>query len=445
MGQFEPDKSLSFKEIQTYQADRITYMQHMATQFGNIFQLRMLWINLLVVNEPELVRELLVKRANQTERDPYSGRVFKRILGEGVLVAEGETWKRKRKLVQPAFHAMRIRNYTDVMAAYTREAVEAWQTGDELEIDKELTRITLRIIAKTMYNVDIAEVTETIGRNMAITTSIAEEQLGEPFILPKWIPTPRNRRQNQALALTHDLLGDIIRERAASGRDEGDLLSMLLQARDESDGSALTEQELLDECTTLFLAGHETTAALMTWVCYLLAQNPAVLEKLRAEVDGVLETQAVTFEALAQLPYTEWVIKEVLRLYPPAWSVGRIATEDFELGTRQVKKGTVLLVSPYVMQHSADFFPDPERFWPERWAAEQPHRYAYIPFGAGPRVCLGNMFAMLEARVILTTLVQHVDLELLSKNVVLDLQITLRPKDPLRMKVTKRESAGLQV
>lgn len=430
------DKKLGFREVQAYQEDRPAYMQKVVAEFGNVVHLRMMWIDLLVINDPEMTREVLVKQAKRTNRDPYSRAVFKRMLGEGVLVAEGKTWQRKRKMVQPAFHAMRIHEYTDVMAQYAREAVAGWHSGQELLIDRELTQLTLRIIGKTMYNVDIAEQTAAIGRNMSILTEIGEEQLGEPFILPKWIPTPRNRRQNRILKENRDLLRGIIRERIASGRDDGDLLSMLVQTRDE-EGKPLNEEELVDECMTLFLAGHETTAAALTWTWYLLTQNQEVLEKLRTEVNDVLGDAPVTFEALADMPYTDWVIKETLRLYPPAWSVGRVATEDFELGTRQVKKGTVILLSPYLMQHSAEFFPDPERFWPERWADDQPqpHRYAYIPFGAGPRICLGNMFALLEARVILATMVQHVDLELLSENVELDMKITLRPKNPLQMRV----------
>ena len=438
------DKTLTFKDIQAYQEDRIAVMQQVIAEYGNLVQIRILWIKMLVVNEPDLVRDLLVKHAEHIHRDPYSGAVIKRMLGGGVLVAEGDEWKRKRKLVQPAFHATRIRDYADVMARYTREAVAAWQTGDELTIDNAMTQLTLRIIAKTMYNVDIVEQTAAIGRNMATITEIGEEQLGEPYILPAWVPTPRNRRQNQALGNVHELLLGIIRDRVQSGKDEGDLLSMLIQARHEEDGSALSERELLEECLTLFVAGHETTAAVMTWTWYLLSQNRAVFLKLQNEIDSALGGEPVTFESLAQLPYTEWVIKEALRLYPPAWTIGRVAITDFELGGREVKKGTVVMASPYLLHHSAEFFPDPERFWPERWADDQPqpHRYAYIPFGAGPRVCLGNMFAMMEARVILATIVQRVELDCLSEDVAYQLKLTLRPKNPIRMRVTQREKVA---
>lgn len=434
------DKKLSFKEIQTYQDDRISYMQQMVNQFGNVVRLKMLWINMLLVNDPELVRELLVKHAKHVHRDPYSAQVFRRILGDGVLVAEGKTWQRKRKLVQPAFHALRIRDYTDVMAAYTRAVVAQWRSGEERLLDEEMTQITLRIIAKTMYNVDLAEQTAMIGRNMQVVTEIGEQQLGEPFLLPKWVPTPRNRRQNRALDSTRDLLRGIIRERQASGRDEGDLLSMLIQSKDEN-GDALSEEELLDESMTLFLAGHETTATTMMWTWYLLGQHSEVVAKLQAEVDSVVGDKPVTFESLADMPYGEWVIKESMRLYPAAWSVGRLAQEDFQLGDYPVKKGTIILASQYLLQRSAENFPNPDQFIPERWADDQPqpHRYAYIPFSAGPRVCLGNMFAMLEARVMLATMIQHVDLELLSKDVEMDLKITLRPKDPLRVRVHARK------
>ncbi|MEM7332990.1 MAG: cytochrome P450 [Chloroflexota bacterium] len=434
------DKSLSFKEIQAYQDDRISMMQNWVQEFGNVFTLRMAIFNLMIVNEPALVRELLVKKVTQIHRDPFTSKVFKRFLGEGVLAAEGKMWQRKRRLVRPAFHARRIQDYTAVMTQYTQEMVNGWQAGHQLAIDKELTQLTLRIIAKTIYNVDVAEQAEEIGRNMAIAAKIAEGQLGQPLIPPKWVPTPNNRKQNRAIQNVHALLLEIINQRKASGEDAGDLLSMLIQARDE-DGSALSDEELLDECMTLFFAGHETTAALLTWTWYLLSKNPEVKQKLQSEIDTALNGKPIAFEDMEKLPFTEWVIKEGLRLYPPAWSLARVALEDMTLGGRAVPKNTVIFASPFLMHRSAEHFPDPERFWPERWADDQPQpdRFAYFPFGAGPRVCLGNMFAMLEAKVILATIVQNFDLDLLSEKIELDLQVTLRPKDSLMMQVLSRE------
>ena len=434
------DKRLSLKDVQEFAEGRIDFIDKMVAEFGNLFQLKLLWIDLLVVCEPKLMRELLVKNVTRVHKEKRTNNIVRRITGDSMLTTEGETWKRKRKLAQPAFHASRIKTYVDVMAAYTHEMVSKWTSGDSYAIDKAFQALTMRIITKTMFDVDIVEDAEEIGRNITTALQIAQDQLGATVLPPAWIPTANNRKQKQALSGVQDVLKRIIDERKQSGRDQGDLLSMLIQARDEN-GDSLSDQELLDESLTVFGAGHETTAALMTWAAYLLTQHPAAAAKLKAEVDNVLGDEPVSFEALAHLTYTESFIKEALRLYPPAFGAGRVAIEDFTLGAREVKKGTVILLSFYHMHRSADYFPEPNRFWPERWSADQPQpeRYAYIPFGAGPRVCVGNMFAMMEAQVILATLIQNVELTLLSKHVEKSEQFTLKPKDPIHVRIVQRK------
>lgn len=434
-------RRMSFAEMQAFQSDQVTFMLETARQMGGVAHLKMLWMDLFLISEPAMIRELLIHHGAQMHRDPFVSRVFKRFMGNGVFVAEGETWRRQRKLVQPAFHAMRVRDYTAVMAAYAREMVAAWRPGQEVIIDQELTQLTLRIIAKTMFDVDLEAKTATIGRLMNEILTVGEAQLKMPVLPPKWLPTPGNRRQQRALREVKELLRDIIRRRG--DEDRGDLLSMLLAARDEN-GRAMPEAQILDECVTLFVAGHETTAAALTWAWYLLAQHPAILARLRAEVDEVLADAPATFEKVAQMPFLEAVVKETLRLYPPAFGFGRTAVEPFSAGGYHFPQRAVILFSIYATHHRPELWDEPEAFRPDRFLDEEkaPDRYTYLPFGAGSRICLGNMFAMLEAQVILATMIQQVELALATADPVqMDTVITLRPRDPLRMTVRRREKA----
>lgn len=435
-------KRLTFTEMNEMQADQLGFLQKMEREQGGVVSFKMLWFTMFCLSEPTVIREFLVKHAGDTHRDPFVTRSFKRFMGSGVFVAEGEAWRRKRKLVQPAFHATRIRSYADTMAEYTQEMVARWKDGEVKEVDTELTQLTLRIIAKTMYDVDLLEQTVTLGHLMKEILTVAEAQLNAPLVPPKWVPTPLNRRQNRALRQIEALLRGIIDARRRDGQDHGDLLSMLLNVRDE-DGNPMSERELLDECITLFVAGHETTAAALTWAWLLLDQHPDVADRLYAEVDEVLGGEPVTVEALRELPLLDAVIKETLRLYPPAFSFGRQVLRPFQIGPHQFPKGAIVLISPYVTHRRSALYDAPDQFRPQRFlnAETQPDRYAYLPFGAGPRVCLGNTFATMEAAVILATMIQHVRLDRTNNAPVeRSTLITLRPRDPLAVRITRRKT-----
>jgi len=434
---------LSWRESQTFSQDRIGWMIRSAAEQG-VSHFKVLWFDIFFVADPDVIRELIVKRPGSLHRDPFTTNVLKRIMGNGVFIAEDEAWQRQRKLVAPAFHAMRIRAYAETMAAYTREMAGRWHDGEVRQLDRDLTQLTLRIIAKTMFNVDLVEEAERIGRLMQVLLETGEKQLDSAYPPPNWVPTPTNRRQKAALRELHALIRDIIRERQAGGRDEGDLLSMLVQARDE-DGRPMSEAQIVDECTTLMTAGHETTAVALMWVWLMLGRHPEVAERFYTEVDARLGRAPLTFEALAGLPYTEQVIKETLRLYPPAFSFGRAPQEDieFEVNGRHhaFRKGASIIISTMAMHRLPEYFPDPEAFRPERWAAgaPQPPKYTYLPFGGGPRICLGNLFAMMEAQVILATMAQHVRLTPEpGQGLEWDPLITLRPKGPVLMRVACR-------
>ncbi len=439
-------QKVSWRESQALSVDRIGWMIRSATERG-VAHYKVLMFDIFFIAEPNVIRELIVKRPHLLHRDPFTTNVLRRIMGHGVFIAEDEAWQRQRKLVAPAFHAMRIRAYAATMAGYTRQMVGRWQDGQVVALDKELTQLTLRIIAKTMFNVDLLPEAERIGRLMQDLLETGEKQLDAAYPPPNWVPTPTNRRQNAALRELHDLIRDIVRQRQASGRDEGDLLSMLLLARDD-DGRPMSEAQVIDECVTLLTAGHETTAVALMWTWLLLGQEPAAAEQLYAEVDGVLGKEPVAFERLADLPYTEAVVKETLRLYPPAFSFGRTPQEDIrftaEGGDYFFRQGASLIISTIAMHRLPEYFPQPEAFRPERWAAGEPPppKYAYLPFGGGPRVCLGNLFAMMEAQVILATMAQHVRLEPVAAGLPpWEPLITLRPEGTVEMRVSRRSAA----
>ena len=436
---------VSWRESQALSVDRIGWMIRSAAQQG-VSHYKVLWFDIFFIAEPNVIRELIVKRPHLLHRDPFTTNVLRRIMGNGVFIAEDEAWQRQRKLVAPAFHAMRIRAYAATMAGYTREMVSRWQDGQTVALDRELTRLTLRIIAKTMFNVDLLPEAERIGRLMQDLLETGERQLDAAYPPPNWVPTPTNRRQNAALRGLHELIRGIIRQRQASGGDAGDLLSMLLAARDD-EGRPMSETQVIDECVTLLTAGHETTAVALMWTWLLLGQHPTVARQLEAEVDHVLAGQPVTFERLAELPTTEAVVKETLRLYPPAFSFGRAPQEDIaftaEGGDYFFRQGASLIVSTIAMHRLPEYYPEPEAFRPERWAASAPPppKYAYLPFGGGPRVCLGNLFAMMEAQVILATMAQHVRLSPTAAGLPgWEPLITLRPKAPVEMRVRRREA-----
>ncbi len=441
---------VSWRDSQALSSDRIGWMIRSATQQG-VSHFKVLWFDIFFIADPDVIRELLVKRPHLLHRDPFTTNVLRRIMGNGVFIAEDEAWQRQRKLVAPAFHAMRIRAYAETMAAYTREMVGRWQDRQTVALDKELTQLTLRIIAKTMFNVDLLPEAERIGRLMQDLLETGEQQLDAAYPPPNWVPTPTNRRQNAALRELHELIRGIIRERKARGGDEGDLLSMLLLARDD-EGRPMSEGQVIDECVTLLTAGHETTAVALMWTWLLLGQYPDVARQLEAEVDGVLAGRPVTFERLAEMPITESVVKETLRLYPPAFSFGRAPQEDIaftaEGGDYFFRKGASLIVSTIAMHRLPEYYPEPEAFRPERWAAgaPQPPKYAYLPFGGGPRVCLGNLFAMMEAQVILATMAQHVRLSSVAAALPeWSPLITLRPKGVVEMRVVPLAAGPTEV
>src|SRR5437879_848890 len=446
----------------------LDYFTRLAREYGDIAGIRVVNFRTIFVNHPDTIEEVLVANA----RKYIKGRVLRanrHVFGEGLLTSEGDFWLRQRRLAQPAFHRAQIASYAATMVEYAQRLLENWQNGEERDAHQEMMRLTLQIVAKTLFDADVARDTQDVGKSLELLLELGANFRRTLFV-PHWVPTPTNLRIKREIAFIESILYRIIRERRASGRDAGDLLSMLLHAQDE-DGTRMTDTQLRDETITLFLAGHETTASSLSWTWWLLAQNPAAEAKLHAELDEVLVGRAPSIDDLARLPYTAnvitesmrlyppaWgpsidalarlpysanVITESMRLYPPAWGLARVAIEDHELGGYPVRKGMGVAMAQWVVQRDTRWYDKPEEFRPERWEgdfAKRIPRFAYFPFGGGPRQCIGNSFALMEARLILATIAQKYRLHLVPDHPVVPLaSITLRPRYGVRVVLESRQ------
>jgi len=413
--------------------DPLGFFTHCAHTYGDITAIRYLNFRSFYINNPEYIEDVLVNNARKFHKGPVL-QANKGVFGEGLLTSEGNFWLRQRRLAQPAFHRARIAAYAETMVSYTERLLETWRDGEERDIHEEMLRVTLQIVGKTLFDADVARDAQEVGKSLELLLELSAD-FARDILIPRWLPTPKNIRKARAIKKLDKIIYRIIEERRKSGRDTGDLLSMLLAARDE-DGSRMTDKQLRDESITLFLAGHETTANTLSWTWWLLAQNPAAEKKLHAELDSVLGGRAPTLEDVAKLKYAENVLTESLRLYPAAWGLARLAIEEHEIGGYRVPKGTGISIALWVMHRDPRWFEAPEEFRPERWEdglAKRLPRFAYFPFGGGPRQCIGNTFALMEATLVLATIAQRYRFRLVEGHPVVPLaSITLRPRHGIR-------------
>ena len=413
-----------------------------ARDYGDIAHYRVGPQNLFFFNHPDLVRDVLVTHGRNFHKSRGLERA-RRLLGNGLLTSEDEIHLRQRRLAQPAFHRQRVAAYAETMASYAENTRARWRDGETLDMHHEMMRLTLDIVAKTLFDADVDSEAAEIGQ--ALTTAFESFNFAMlPFTeyLEK-LPLPAVRRFNAARNRLDDTVYRMIEQRRASGEDKGDLLSMLLLAQDtEGDGTGMSDTQLRDEALTIFLAGHETTANALTWTWYLLSQNPEAEARLHAEIDSALRGRLPTYDDVALLPYARMVLAESMRLYPPAWAIGRRAIESYEARDFTVPPNSVVLMSQYVMHRDPRFFPDPERFDPERWTPEAQAsrpKFAYFPFGGGNRVCIGEQFAWMEGVLLIATIAQRWKMRLVpGHRVELKPLITLRPKYGMRMTVHRR-------
>ncbi len=421
--------------------DLLEYGQNVSDTYGGFTKNTIAAFTLYLITDPEVAREILIEKNDQFVKDPIMKRTFVPFAGNGVLTSEGDFWKRQHKLIQPAFHHKRIMSYAETMVEHTLAHMKSWKEGETRQMDRDLMGMTLTIVNKTLLDADVSEETERIGEMVNKILEAANAGLNAIVAAPKWMPTPTRLHQKRIVAEFDMLIQRIIDERRKSGEDKGDLLSMLLQARDD-DGQSMSDEQLLDEVRTLILAGHETTASTLTFAMYLLAAHPDVKERLQHELDTVLEGRAPTLADLPKLTYTDQIIKETLRLYPAAPGVTRAPIAPTEVGGAMIPAGATLQISIYAMHRSARYWENPHEFDPERFTPENEKRIpkgAYLPFSAGPRVCIGNQFALMEARLILATIVGKFDFELPANyQFKAEQLLTLRAKGGLPMVVRER-------
>jgi len=426
--------------------DPLHFLRSTREKYGDVVRVAIGPLEVVLVSHPDLVEDVLVTRNRLWQKDRYLHQTLRPVLGDGLLSSEGDFWRRQRRLAQPAFHRDRIKAYAAIMVEHASRLAAQLRDGEVRDIHKDMMHLTLGIVAETLFGANVGHQAEDVGAALESVLAVVSDPLELFFPRLKQLPTPQRRRFERGVVKLDTIVYGLIEQRRASGVGEtNDLLSMLLHARDE-DGSRMSDRQLRDECMTLFLAGHETTALNLSWTWLLLSQHPAVAAKLARELERVLGDRPATFDDLPNLRYASHVIAESLRLYPPAWSMGREAREDLELGGFRIAKGDQVWFCPWAIQRDSRWFDDPEVFRPERWEgdlAKTLHRYAYFPFGGGPRFCIGQAFAQMEAVLLMATLARSFRLDVQSSpRPVPEPSVTLRPKRGLRVRVHARASTS---
>ena len=429
-------KGLSLaKVLLEFSRTPLEFLLKSAQRDGDIVSLSIGSAKSYLFNHPDLIDEALSKQNQNCIKD-IGYRALEDVFGNGLLLSHGDTWKYHRRLMQSAFNSDRLANYATQVVADTNLMLENWRLSEIRDVHREMSLLTAKTIMQAMFGVDATETAEEITTAVDKIMQQYSRQAETFYLLPTWLPTLENWRANEAKKRLHEIVEDIVEQRRRQTKD--DVLSTMLNAKDEA-GNQLSSKELRDEVTTLLLAGYDTTANALTWTLMLLAQNPEVEEKLVTEVQSVLENRPPTIHDLPRLPYTEMVLKESMRLYPPAWMLGRELINDCNIGGHNFTRGTVIYFSQWAVHRDERFFDRPEQFDPDRWAnnlEQRLPRCAYFPFGAGARVCIGKAFSIMETKLILAMVIQKFHLTLVSERPIELLpSFTLRPKQGIKMAI----------
>ena len=423
-----------------FRRDVLGYLTRLHGEFGDAVSFTAGFHRFYVFYHPDAVRDVLVTHEDCFMKGPAL-RQAKDMLGRGLLLSEGDFHQRQRRLAQPAFHAQRVSTYITAMSGLADAMSRRWRDGQAIDIHEQMMQLTLAVVAKTLFDADVQSDVAAIGQAMDVSVRMFKRAMIPFGRLLNLLPLPSNFRFWKARRMLFGKIAEFIQQRRTSGVDRGDLLSMLLRATDtEGDGSAMNDVQLRDECITLFTAGHETTANALAFTWYLLAQHPDIETALHAELESVLNGRLPTAEDVPRLTYTRAVLSESMRLYPPAWAIGREVTTTCEIGGYTLQPGAVVLLSQWVTHRDERFWPDPMRFDPARWLnkTDRP-RYAYFPFGGGSRACIGESFAWIEATLLLATLAQHWRMKLLDPPPLPLLPaITLRPRQGIRAVLSRQ-------
>ncbi len=425
--------------------DRIGFFAECAAQYGDVVAFRMGGQQLVLLGNPDDIRDVLVTNQKNFTKGQALDRA-KILVGNGLLTSEGELHLRQRRLVSPAFHRARIAEYSRTMIDATREFREQWRNQQSLDMNAAMMRLTLSIVARTLFGARLESDAEAIGKALTAAFDAFDFGYGPLSVLTDKLPTPRKRRFNEARAYLDSIIYRLIHERRAEHADQGDLLSMLLLAQDtEGDGGGMTDEQLRDELLTLFIAGHETTANALTWTWLLLARNPSQEALLHEELDRVLcdangEDRLPTLDDLSSLTYTRAVISEAMRLYPPAYVIGRRAIGPYRIREFTYPARTIFIASQYLTHRDPRWWPHATEFRPERWLTpdESRPKFAYFPFGAGTRICVGEQFAWMEATLVLAALARRWRVRVDGPDPPLEPIITLRPKGGLPARLERR-------
>jgi cytochrome P450 len=392
---------------------------NLAQQYGDVSTFKLINLPVVVISHPDYVQRVLQKNNTNYDKDVFLFNVTKAFLGNGLVTSVGgESWLRQRRLMQPAFHRQRIAAMGSVITDAAVQLLERWgvkaQQDQVLNVEEAMTDLTLKIVGETLFSMDVSGASDSFGQAYAEINRALTNYLRFPLIPLSW-PTPQGQRYRRAIETLNEISYSIIRQRRESGEDKGDLLSMMLQARDEATGEGMNDLQLRDEVMTLLFAGHETSANALTWTWVLLAQHPDVEARLHEELEKVLSGRVPTMADLPNLPYTRMILEESMRLYSPSWQVMRRAIQDDEFGDYHIPANTIIFWSQYVVHRHPAIWENPEQFDPLRFSPEAVkarHSYAYIPFSGGPRICIGNNFALAEMQLILATIAQRYKLRL---------------------------------
>lgn len=448
-GEYRTESVKGFRELLKFRKSPLALLRNLARRGVDVLEIAAGNRQMYFVNHPSLIRDVLVTHDWNFIKGPGL-RAAKPLFGNGLLTSEGELHRRQRRLAQPAFHSARLAEYARSMVELGAAASRGWSDGKQVAIDREMMQLTLQIVGRTLFTADVLHEAKEVGDT--VTDALLQfRQLTSPFVQRmRLLRRLANRRAGRSRRRFEVLLGRIIADHREHPDRYNDMLSMLMASDDETGAGYMSDELLLDEALTIFLAGHETTANALTWTWFLLAQHPKVEEKLQEEIERVLQSRAPALEDVPALRYTGQIFREVLRLYPPAWIIGREAVTGYRLGSIDVPAGATLIMSPFAMHRDPRFWNDPETFAPERWedapSGNRP-KFAFFPFGAGTRVCIGEHFAMLEGVLLLAVIARRWRLHLVPhQEIALQPQITLRPRASIlmRLELREREKARVQ-
>jgi cytochrome P450 len=427
--------------------DPLAGLQRYAREYGDVARFCVMMQERILLSHPDYVNQVLVTQHAKFHKSELTRKITGRMLGNGLLISEGDFWRRQRRLEQPAFHRARIQEYAAPMVEICREHIAGWRDGEQRNMAQEMMAMTLNIAVKTLFGTSLPGEAQQIGEAMIYLMRYSMRRQRLPVQIPENWPTPRNRRATRELKFMDSIIYRIIAERQAekNSQPHNDLLDLLMSAMDE-DGTQMTAQQLHDEAITLFVAGHETTGQMLSWTWYLLSQNPAVEQRLHEELDAVLGERDPQASDFGKLVYLQAFMNEVLRLYPPAYIMAREVIEPVEIGGYEFTPGTTIVMAQWVSHRDPRFFDDPETFRPERWleglAAKLPSG-AYYPFGDGARRCIGQGFALLEAAIVTAMVAQRFQFRMApGQTVATEPLVTLRPRHGIHMTVQERDKAG---